>query len=103
MAQVVLGAASFGALDNTTSVYHAPLEKTNICWNSPWNIQQARFEPCFVPAIAALPAIIAAALVFWKALRLAIPWRPRWTLPFSTDGPDPLSHSIAFLRQQRPT
>jgi ABC-type multidrug transport system fused ATPase/permease subunit len=89
MAQVVLGVTSFGALENTTSLYHAPIDKTNICWNSPWNIQQARFEPCFVPAIAALPAVIAAALVFWKAVRLAIPWRPRWTLPFSTDGPDP--------------
>jgi len=90
MAQVALGGVtSFGAMENTTSVYHAPIDKTNICWSTPWNVQHARFEPCFVPAIAALPAIIAAALLIWKALRLAIPWRPRWTLPFSTDGPDP--------------
>ena len=90
MAQIVLGGtAPLNVYENATSPYHTPFFEKQICWHHPWNIRQARFEPCFVPAVAALPAIIAAAVVFWQALRTAIPWRPRWTLPFSTDGPDP--------------
>lgn len=86
MAQVFLGGTP---LDNATSVYRAPIDNTKICWNDPWDFKQAKFEPCFVPAIAALPALIAAIVVFWQALRIAIPWRPQWTLPFIIDSPDP--------------
>jgi hypothetical protein len=89
MAQVVLGGMSLEGYENTTYTYHAPIFKSQICWNHPWDVRQAQFEPCFVPAVAALPAVIAAIVVVWQALRIAIPWRPRWTQPFSTDGPDP--------------
>ena len=89
MAQIILGGTPLDVYENATSVHHTPFFETHICWHQPWNIRQARFEPCFVPAVAALPAVIAAAVVIWQALRIAIPWRPRWTLPFSTDGPDP--------------
>ncbi|GAB7329448.1 hypothetical protein MBLNU13_g01231t1 [Cladosporium sp. NU13] len=90
MAQIVLGGTRpLDFYENATSLHHTPFFETQICWHHPWNIEQARFEPCFVPAVAALPATIAVAVVIWQALRIAIPWRPRWTLPFSTDGPDP--------------
>jgi ABC-type multidrug transport system fused ATPase/permease subunit len=89
MAQVVLGGMYLEGYENTTSLYHAPIFKSQICWNHPWDVRQAKFEPCFVPAVAALPAVIAAIVVVWQALRIAIPWRPRWTQPFSTDSPDP--------------
>lgn len=91
MAQVVLGGPppNVYMYANAAPSYQAPTFETHICWHQPWNIRQARFEPCFVPAVAAFPAVIAALVVVWQALRIAIPWRPRWTLPFSTDGPDP--------------
>jgi ABC-type multidrug transport system fused ATPase/permease subunit len=89
MAQVALGGTSFEIYDNTTLAYQTPIFKSHICWKHPWDVRQARFEPCFVPAVAALPAVVAAIVVLWQAIRIAIPWRPHWTLPFSTDDPDP--------------
>jgi ABC-type multidrug transport system fused ATPase/permease subunit len=89
MAQIVLGGSPLAIYDNATSVHHTPFFETPICWHQPWNTRQARFEPCFVPAVAALPAVVAVVVVIWQALRIAVPWRPRWTLPFSTDGPNP--------------
>lgn len=90
MAQIVFGQPPPGLLLNHTSSYAAaPIDHTRICWNHPWNSQQARFEPCFTPAIAALPALVAAITVVWQVLRTAVPWRPQWTRPFIDESPDP--------------
>lgn len=99
MAQVVLGGME--VYENTTDAYQTPIFKSHICWNHPWNVRQAKFEPCFIPAVAALPAVIAAVVVVWQALRIAIPWRPRWTLPFNTDGPDPYLDELVLAAISR--
>lgn len=41
-----------------------------------------------MPAIAAVPALVAAIIVAWQILRIAIPWRPQWTLPFIDESPN---------------
>lgn len=46
---------------------------------------RARFNPCFLPVISAVPAIIAACIVLLYALQLLDPYRPRWTRAFITE------------------
>ena len=88
MAQIAFGGAPFGPHENITLSHIAPIDQTKVCWNDPWDTRGAKFQPCFVPVIAALPALIAAIVLFWKTLRMAIPWRPKWTLPFIDESPD---------------
>ncbi|KAM0720329.1 hypothetical protein Q7P37_004465 [Cladosporium fusiforme] len=88
MAQIVFGEPPLGILHNLTTSYVAPIDHVKVCWTHPWDSQQARFEPCFTPVIAAFPALVAAVIVAWQVLRFAIPWRPQWTLPFIDESPD---------------
>lgn len=85
MAQLVL--AGEAHLENATIA--TPIGLSDICWTHPWNNREARFEPCFIPIIAVIPALLAAALVLWQAIRAAIPWRPKWLQPFVSEQPDP--------------
>lgn len=61
-----------------------------ICWNTAWNHKLARIEPCFLPVIVAIPALVAAVIVLWQSVSLVVPWRPRWTRSFVVEDYDPI-------------
>lgn len=46
------------------------------------DLDSARFTPCFVPVITALPTIVAVFILLTYALRSFQAYRPRWTKPF---------------------
>lgn len=46
------------------------------------DVDSARFTPCFVPVITAIPAIVAGLLLLTYALRFLQAYKPRWTRPF---------------------
>ncbi len=52
------------------------------CLSGVWNEREARFEHCFLPVIACIPAIIAAVLLLVRSLLLLTGRRPRWMTPF---------------------
>ncbi|UJO16264.1 ATP-dependent bile acid permease [Fulvia fulva] len=85
MAQIILDGARSGQLGLETPA------RDGICFNNVWDPQDAHFEQCFLPVIAAIPAILAAAILFLHILRLLIParWRPRWTRPFVEEVLEP--------------
>lgn len=58
------------------------LDPNRICFSHVWDPTTAHFRPCFLPFIAALPAILGAVILPVQALRVLIRWRPRWTQPF---------------------
>ncbi|ORY09507.1 hypothetical protein BCR34DRAFT_602769 [Clohesyomyces aquaticus] len=59
-----------------------------------WNIRTARFSPCFLPVISALPAALGGFVLLTYTTRLLDKYRPRWTKPFiveTKDHPDDLA------------
>ncbi|KAF2481208.1 putative ABC transporter [Neohortaea acidophila] len=78
MQQIPFGYASLGHHDTTPSLRNG----TTYCFSHVWNDREARFETCFLPIVACVPAALAALVIFFQALTLLIPWRPRWTRPF---------------------
>ena len=60
-----------------------------ICYKNVWDANQARFQPCFLPVVATFPSILAALILFVQALRILIPWRPRWMRPFVEEIVEP--------------
>lgn len=90
MAQLILAEKALYVLPaRENATLDSSMGLKGICWSHPWNKTEAYFEPCFVPVIAATPAILAAILVLWQALRAAVPWRPRWLQAFVSEQPDP--------------
>ncbi|KAF2105786.1 hypothetical protein BDV96DRAFT_655260 [Lophiotrema nucula] len=70
----------------------APLSRCDPIWDK----RLARFSPCFLPAIAAIPAVIAALVLLSYSIRLLDAYWPRWTKPFIEelkDSPDELALS----------
>ncbi|KAF2180532.1 P-loop containing nucleoside triphosphate hydrolase protein [Zopfia rhizophila CBS 207.26] len=62
--------------------------------HSIWDPTRARFTPCFLPVISAVPAVIAVCILLTYALRLFNAYRPRWTKAFITEtkeSPDDLA------------
>ncbi|KAH7121179.1 hypothetical protein B0J11DRAFT_581926 [Dendryphion nanum] len=47
-----------------------------------WNVRRARFSPCFVPFIAAVPAILAFLVLLKHSFRVFNKYWPKWTKPF---------------------
>lgn len=62
----------------------APIHGTEPIWQCRkiWDMDTARFTPCFVPVITAFPAIVAAFILLTYALRNLEAYMPRWTKPF---------------------
>jgi len=53
----------------------------------------ARFAPCFLPVITAIPAVLAALVLLTYSAWLFKAYRPKWTKPFITEckeSPDDL-------------
>ena len=59
------------------------------CWRHLWNHREARFNPCFIPVLTAVPALVGAAIVFCILVKQLLPWRPRWTRPFVEEYIEP--------------
>lgn len=53
-----------------------------ICINNIWNTKEARFDDCFLPVIAIIPAILSIVILFGQVLKFLIPYRPRWAISF---------------------
>ncbi|KAH7382532.1 P-loop containing nucleoside triphosphate hydrolase protein [Phaeosphaeria sp. MPI-PUGE-AT-0046c] len=62
----------------------APIHDTTPIWqcHKIWDADTARFTPCFLPFITAVPAIVAALTLLTYALRVLEAYRPTWTKPF---------------------
>jgi hypothetical protein len=57
----------------------------------------ARFTPCFLPVITAIPAAIGALILLSYTFRLLNLYRPQWTKPFikeAKESPDDLPRSV---------
>lgn len=52
------------------------------CFTDVWDPLDGRFKPCFLPVLAALPAIVSICILFIQALGSLIRWRPQWTKQF---------------------
>lgn len=63
-----------------------------VCWRNVWIQEEARFQECFLPVVAAVPALFAALVVLGQFLRFTIlrSWRPRWTRPFIEEVIEPV-------------
>ena len=70
--------------------YQSPAynESSGICWHNIWDAREARFEPCFLPVIGALPAVLAAIVLFCHIVSALIRWRPSWTKRFVEEYAD---------------
>ncbi|KAF2475657.1 ABC bile acid transporter-like protein [Lindgomyces ingoldianus] len=55
-----------------------------------WDITTARFSPCFLPVISAIPASLAGLVLLTYILRLFDTYRPQWTKPFITETKESL-------------
>ncbi|KAF2275668.1 uncharacterized protein EI97DRAFT_420070 [Westerdykella ornata] len=47
-----------------------------------WDPVQARFAPCFLPIVSAIPAVIGVLVLLFYSFRLVTPYLPGWTKPF---------------------
>nr|POE62773.1 atp-dependent bile acid permease [Quercus suber] len=59
-----------------------------ICFSNIWDNRNAKFEPCFLPVVAYLPAVIATLILLFEVLYIAISkshLRPTWTKPFAEE------------------
>lgn len=55
------------------------------------DVGTARFTPCFIPVIAALPAVIAALILLTFSLQIFQTYMPRWTKPFVQEADEKAS------------
>lgn len=76
--QQILSAEPFGA--GATAIASYP--NTEICLKNVWIPEEAHFRPCFLPVIAMIPAVVAAAILVIQLLRIMLPRGPRWMRPF---------------------
>lgn len=58
------------------------------CFSDIWDKRNARFEPCFLPIITLLPAVVSIAILLFNTLKSLVPWRPRWSQTFVQDTVD---------------
>ncbi|KXT12621.1 hypothetical protein AC579_4220 [Pseudocercospora musae] len=81
MEQIVFG----GRPDSDyADIIFSPGNRSRICFTQAWIPEEARVRQCFLPVVAAIPAVFAALVVLGQAIRFAVPpsWQPRWTRPF---------------------
>lgn len=71
---------------------HSTAHTTSVCFSGIWDDRSARFEPCFLPAIAFVPIIVAVVVLLCHFIGLVIAaagLRPDWTRPFVDEVPQP--------------
>lgn len=66
------------------------------------DIERARFTPCFLSAITATPAVIAALILLIYSLRFFRSYRPRWMKPFIQETKEKVVDLDAVPKRQIP-
>ncbi|KAK0247559.1 hypothetical protein LTS09_017288 [Friedmanniomyces endolithicus] len=73
---------------------------THVCFHGAWDNREARFQPCMLPVIAGIPAVIALLVLISHILRLLLPWRPTWMRPFVKEYDKPAVKDSAIRRRR---
>ena len=82
MQQVLSGAAPSGLRELAAF-------EPQICFKHVWIPETAHFRSCFLPVIAGIPAVLAAAILVVQIVRLLAPWRAKWMRPFVEEIVEP--------------
>ncbi|PPJ50032.1 hypothetical protein CBER1_06775 [Cercospora berteroae] len=76
----------------------------DICFKSVWSVEDARFEQCFTPVVAAVPVLVAAVILLGQTLKLVFTSygfrRPRWLSPFVEENIVPEVETGLVKRRQ---
>ncbi|WPG98732.1 ABC bile acid transporter [Acrodontium crateriforme] len=73
------------ATQPTSGVFEPQVSATQAvtyCFTGFWDSKNARFQPCFLPIISVVPALIAVVILLGLVAGLLLPLRPGWTKPF---------------------